>query len=85
MSFDQRSFDDKIGVNADSFSAQPSLQHMSRRCIMSLSVKAASIVGLASSGLFCTNYYLGYSPGLPVGAPTWFCLTRLRLTTYFVI
>jgi len=50
MSFDQRSFDDKTGVNADSFSAQPSLQHMSRRCIMSLSVKAARIVGLEAKG-----------------------------------
>ena len=54
MSFEQLSFDHKTGVNVDSFSAQSSLQHMSRRCIMSLSVKAARIVGLASSGLFCT-------------------------------
>src|SRR5450432_39147 len=66
MSFDQRSFDDKTGVNADSFSAQSSMQHMSRRCIMSLSVKAASIVGLASGGLFCTAsaYGGGVAPSL---------------------
>lgn len=54
MSFDQLSFDDKTGVNADSFSAQSALQHMSRRCIMALSANASRVVGLASSGLFCT-------------------------------
>jgi hypothetical protein len=54
MSFDQLSFDDKTGVNADSFSAQSALQHMSRRCIMALSANALRVIGLASSNLFCT-------------------------------
>ena len=54
MSFDQFSFDDKTGVSVDSFSTQSSLQHMSRRCIMNLSIKATRIVGLASTSLFCT-------------------------------
>ncbi len=54
MSFNQFSFDTKIGVTAASYSAAPPLQHMSRRCIMNLSIKAVRIVGLASGGLFCT-------------------------------
>jgi hypothetical protein len=54
MSFDQFSFDDTIGVNVDSFSAQSSLQYMSRRCIMNLSIRAVRGVGLASGGLFST-------------------------------
>jgi hypothetical protein len=54
MSFDQLSFDDKIGVNVDSFSSQSALQRMSRRCIMALSVKASRDIGMTFSGLFCT-------------------------------
>lgn len=54
MSCDHLTFENKIGVSADSFSTQSALQHMSRRCIMNLSIQATRIAGLASSGLFCT-------------------------------
>jgi hypothetical protein len=52
MSFSQRSQDDTPGVVADSFFTPSPLQYLSRRHIMSLSVKVAAIVGLASDSLF---------------------------------
>jgi hypothetical protein len=55
MSCDQLALENKIGVNADSFATQSALQHMSRRCIMNLSIQATRIAGLASSSLFCTS------------------------------
>ncbi|MBA2394089.1 MAG: hypothetical protein H0V70_15275 [Ktedonobacteraceae bacterium] len=70
MSFDQFSFDAKIGVNGDSYPAQSSLQHMSRRCIMNLSIKAVRIVGLASGGLFCTACVSALNNGVEVEGST---------------
>jgi hypothetical protein len=54
MSFNQSSPEDTSGVVVDSFFAISPLQHMSRRHIMSRSVKVAEIVGLAPGGLFGT-------------------------------
>jgi hypothetical protein len=54
MSFHQRSQDDAPGVVVDSFFTPSPLQYLSRRHIMSLSVKIAAIVGLASGSLFGT-------------------------------
>jgi hypothetical protein len=55
MSFDHLSSDDKPGADAGSVFVHPSRLHMPRRHLMSLGVKAAGVVGLASYGLFTTT------------------------------
>ncbi len=70
MSCDQLSFENKIGVSADSFSTQSALQHMSRRCIMNLSIQATRIAGLASSSLFCsTSVCASITPTILLASP----------------
>ena len=70
MSYNQLALENKIGVSVDSFSAQSALQHMSRRCIMNLSIQATRIAGLASSSFFCTaSAYVSITPAILLTSP----------------